>query len=364
MHRPRNVVRDAWLLAHPTFPTSRPGRLQAIYMGFFIIPQSWHMHGGNSKTIIITEASIALLMSTLSFTVTISPVLDLRGVPPNGMADVSGMANLFYALLFTASLCFAMSMVYSLVMLVVMQSHDSKEANALALRVGQAIHWPVTNWILGAIIGLVAAFLKMYFDVDLWVWVCLIGVVCSMLLVFCFFLGSIVQIQWDAMDLKLSQRARRFEPAENVNAVRSDTVDIGAVHPSTFVSLAAPEPPPQPVTDPESNPQSLNYPIIISGGSFGCFELPCVETNNDDFALVQEWVTRLAGIDDETRERVCRCFQEEYIDMEALVELDFADFSRLGVSKTGWQKHLLRRARGELGSSHFEKESSFPRCRT
>jgi hypothetical protein len=45
---------------------------------------------------------------------------------------------------------------------------------------------------------------------------------------------------------------------------------------------------------------------------------------------------------------MCSVFQEDLVDVEALVELTVDDFLRLGVSKICWQKKLLRKAKQEM----------------
>ena len=64
--------------------------------------------------------------------------------------------------------------------------------------------------------------------------------------------------------------------------------------------------------------------------------------------LVQEWITQLPEIDETTKQRMRSAFQEDLVDVEALLELTTDDFLRLGVSKIGWQKKLLRKAKQEM----------------
>ena len=63
-----------------------------------------------------------------------------------------------------------------------------------------------------------------------------------------------------------------------------------------------------------------------------------------DVELVQRWLRDLVGLPP----AVSRRFHDEAVDVEALVELDDRELTNLGVSKMGWQKKLVRRAREEL----------------
>jgi hypothetical protein len=63
---------------------------------------------------------------------------------------------------------------------------------------------------------------------------------------------------------------------------------------------------------------------------------------------VWEWITQLPEIDETTKQRIFSAFQEDLIDVEALVELTADDFLRMGVSKIGWQKKLLRKGKQEM----------------
>ena len=67
-----------------------------------------------------------------------------------------------------------------------------------------------------------------------------------------------------------------------------------------------------------------------------------------DLKLVQEWITQLPEIDETTKRRICSAFRKDLVDVEALVELSTDDFLRLGVSKIGWQKKLLRQGKQEM----------------
>ena len=63
-----------------------------------------------------------------------------------------------------------------------------------------------------------------------------------------------------------------------------------------------------------------------------------------DVELVQRWLRDLVGLPP----AVSRRFHDEAVDVEALVEFSSCELTNLGVSKMGWQKKLLRRAREEL----------------
>jgi hypothetical protein len=162
---------------------------------------------------------------------------------------------------------------------------------------GVGIHWPITNFILGILFLLVALFVKGYHDVSFWVWLLGIAIIALMLIVYAAFLGAAVQAQWDVMDHRL--RGLRQTP------VAGD---------------------------------------LVVGSAFGCGALHEV----NDLKLVQEWITQLPEIDETTKQRMCTVFQEDLVDVEALVELTVDDLLRLGVSKIGWQKKLLRKAKQEM----------------
>ena len=287
-------VRDAWFLAHPAFPRTRPGLLLAMLMGLSQAAQSWHMNEASThrdheknKNIVKAEATNGALVAALFITVTTSSLFSPDGIPQNGMESAYGMTNLYFTLMTTATFFFAMSIIYSLTLLLVFESAHGKDATDLSHALGLGIHWPITNFIIGVMLLLVALFVKGFFDVDLWVWIVGIVFISLLIVVYFFFLATAVQAQWDVMDATL--RAQ-------------DTV-AGGFH---------------------SN--------MLSGS----------------LQLAQEWIRLLPDMDDVTRDGVLSRFQDQLIDAEALIDLTPDDFAQLGLSKLGWQKTMLRRAREEL----------------
>ena len=69
---------------------------------------------------------------------------------------------------------------------------------------------------------------------------------------------------------------------------------------------------------------------------------------NRDLGLLQEWITQLPEIDETKKQQIFLAFQEDLVDVETLVELNGDDFLRMGVSKIGWQKNLLRKGKQEM----------------
>mmetsp|Transcript_54485 Transcript_54485/g.88337 ORF Transcript_54485/g.88337 Transcript_54485/m.88337 type:complete len:203 (-) Transcript_54485:121-729(-) len=171
-------VRDAWILAHPTFPQTRPGLLTAILLGFGQSAQSWQIHQAcdeaeheKNKKIVIAEASSAALVSALFLTVTTTVIFEVEGMPQNGISEVGGLTNLFYSLFVMATMCFAMSIVYSLSLIIIMESCSGEDATEVTHALGIGVHWPISNFIIGIFLLLIALFVKGYFDVDRWVWI-------------------------------------------------------------------------------------------------------------------------------------------------------------------------------------------------
>jgi hypothetical protein len=290
-HNPR-PVREAWLLAHPTFPDSRPGLFKAVLFGLGQAAQSWHMHQASNeiehernRKIILSEATNGALISALFITVTAPAMFD-PSPPQNGMQDSVPMTNLYYSLHTIASFCFAISILYSLTLLLIMESTHGKDASDISHALGVGIHWPITNFVVGILLLLGALFLKGYYDVSLWVWILGLVIITLMVLVFFAFLGSAVQAQWDVMDHRLRGPGGTTK-----------VVGVGVL---------------------------------------------------SDLRLVQEWITQLPEIDETTKQQIFSAFQEELVDVEALVELTAADFLRMGVSKIGWQKMLLRKGKQEM----------------
>jgi hypothetical protein len=290
-------VREAWLLAHPTFPDSRPGLFKAVLLGLGQAAQSWHMHQASNeiehernRKIIISEATNGALISALFITVTAPAMFD-PSPPENGMQESVAMINLYYSLHTIASFCFAISIIYSLTLLVVMESTHGKDANDISHALGVGIHWPITNFVVGILLLLGALFLKGYYDVSLWVWILGLVIITLMILVFAAFLGSAVQAQWDVMDHRLRG------PGGKAKAV--------------------------------------------GGGLLS-------EAKEADLRLVWEWITQLPEIDETTKQQIFSAFQEHLVDVETLVELTADDFLRMGVSKIGWQKTLLRKGNQEM----------------
>jgi hypothetical protein len=141
-------VRDAWILAHPTFPDSRPGMLKSVMLGLGQAAQSWHMHEASSemdheknKKIIIAEATNGALISALFTTVTTSAMFNSDGVPKNGIEDSLTMINLYYSLHTVATFCFAMSIVYALTLLLIMESAHGQDASDISHALGNAHLW-------------------------------------------------------------------------------------------------------------------------------------------------------------------------------------------------------------------------------
>ena len=288
-------VREAWLLAHPTFPDSRPGLFKAVLFGLGQAAQSWHMHQASNeiehernRKIILSEATNGALISALFITVTAPAMFD-PSPPQNGMQDSVAMTNLYYSLHTIASFCFAISILYSLTLLLIMESTHGKDASDISHALGVGIHWPITNFVVGILLLLGALFLKGYYDVSLWVWILGWVIITLMILVFAAFLGSAVQAQWDVMDHRLRG------PGGTAQAVGSGLL-----------------------------------------------------SEAKDLRLVWEWITQLPEIDETTKQRIFSAFQEDLIDVEALVELTADDFLRMGVSKIGWQKTLLRKGKQEM----------------
>ena len=69
---------------------------------------------------------------------------------------------------------------------------------------------------------------------------------------------------------------------------------------------------------------------------------------NRNLGLLQEWITQLPEIDETKKQQIFLAFQEDLVDVETLVELNGDDFLRMGVSKIGWQKNLLRKGKQEM----------------
>lgn len=263
-------------------------------MGLTQAAQSWHMNEASThrdheknKNIVKAEATNGALVAALFITVTTSSLFSPDGIPQNGMESAYGMTNLYFTLMTTATFFFAMSIIYSLTLLLVFESAHGKDATDLSHALGLGIHWPITNFIIGVMLLLVALFVKGFFDVDLWVWIVGIVFISLLIVIYFFFLATAVQAQWDVMDATL--RAQ-------------DTV-AGGFH---------------------SN--------MLSGS----------------LQLAQEWIRLLPDMDDVTRDGVLSRFRDQLIDAEALIDLTPDDFAQLGLSKLGWQKTMLRQARKEL----------------
>jgi hypothetical protein len=294
-HNPR-PVREAWLLAHPTFPASRPGLFKAVLFGLGQAAQSWHMHQASNeiehernRKIIISEATNGALISALFITISAPAMFD-PSPPENGMQGSVAMTNLYYSLHTIASFCFAISILYSLTLLLIMESTNGKDASDLSHALGVGIHWPITNFVAGVLLLLGALFLKGYYDVSLWVWILGWVIITLMVLVFFAFLGSAVQAQWDVMDHRL-------------RGPGGTTKVVGGV--------------------------------VLSEA-------------NRNLGLLQEWITQLPEIDETKKQQIFLAFQEDLVDVETLVELNGDDFLRMGVSKIGWQKNLLRKGKQEM----------------
>jgi len=171
-----------------------------------------------------------------------------------------------------------------------MESTNGKDASDLSHALGVGIHWPITNFVAGVLLLLGALFLKGYYDVSLWVWILGWVIITLMVLVFFAFLGSAVQAQWDVMDHRL-------------RGPGGTTKVVGGV--------------------------------VLSEA-------------NRNLGLLQEWITQLPEIDETKKQQIFLAFQEDLVDVETLVELNGDDFLRMGVSKIGWQKNLLRKGKQEM----------------
>ena len=229
-------------------------------------------------------------------------------VVDRGPRDDLPPTNLYYSLHTVATFCFAMSIVYSLTLLLIMESVHGKDASDISHALGVGIHWPITNFVVGILLLLVAMFLKGFYDVSLWVWIVGWVVITVMLVIFSAFLGSAVQAQWDVM----------------------------------YHRLRGPGDTSKEASKPENLRQTLAPGHFVMGGAFGFL------STVNDLKLVQEWITQLPEIDETAKEQICSAFQEDLVDLEALVELTADDFLRLGVSKIGWQKKLLRKGKQEM----------------
>jgi cytochrome bd-type quinol oxidase subunit 2 len=193
----QRAVRDAWILSHPRVPKTRPGLLYAIFLGLIQAPQSWKMHQASTesehvqnKKIIVSEATNGALVGALFMTVTTANIFDGDGVPGNGMETRPSIVNLYYSLNCTSTFCFSMSIIYSLALLLIMESLNDKDASDISHALGMGIHWPITNFILGILLLVVALFVKGYFDVDLWVWIIGIIILSVQLSIYFIFLGT------------------------------------------------------------------------------------------------------------------------------------------------------------------------------
>ena len=313
-------VREAWVLAHPTFPDSRPGLLKAVILGLGQAAQSWHMHEASSeiehernRKIIITEATNGALISALFITVTTQAMFNADGVPQNGMQDSVAMTNLYYSLHTVATFCFAMSIIYSLTLLLIMESTHGKDASDISHALGVGIHWPITNFVVGILILLAAMFLKGYHDVSFWVWIVGIVIITLMLLVYFAFLGAAVQAQWDVMNHRLRSSGGTVKAAS------------------------------------ASKPERLHETTVLGDFVGSDVGWQCgTQSETNYLKLVQEWITQLPEIDETTKQRMRSAFQEDLVDVETLLELTTDDFLHLGVSKIGWQKKLIRKAKQEM----------------
>lgn len=262
-----------------------------MLLGLTQAAQSWKMHKasnlveyGQNKKIIIAEATNGALVGALFLTVSTANIFDGDGVPDNGMAETPGMVNLYYTLNCTATFCFAMGILYSLALLLIMESLNEKDASEISHALGMGIHWPITNFVIGILLLLGALFLKGYFDVDFWVWITGIMIMFVQICTYFVFLAIAVQAQWDLMD-------------------KDDDSEV--------ISQISP-----------------------------------------DVRIAQQWVSQLSEIDDETIHNVCACFKDQLVDVYVLADMTASDFALLGVSKIGWQKNLVRRARQELATRH------------
>ena len=190
-------AREAWLMKHPEFPNTRPGIFKALLMGLTQAAQSWHMHEAatevdheKNKKIIISEATNGALVAALFLTVSTATLFDGDGAPDNGMKDVAGMTNLYFTLHSVATFCFAMSILYSLTLLLIMESVHGKDASDLSHALGVGIHWPITNFVVGILLVLAALFLKGFFDLSTWVWITGFIIISVMIAIYFSFLAT------------------------------------------------------------------------------------------------------------------------------------------------------------------------------
>lgn len=133
----------------------------------------------------MTECTNAALVSALFITITVGPVFDVDGMPSNGMAERHRMTNLYYSLFVASSLLFAMSIIYSITLLIIFESLTPPDALKLAHALGTRIHWPLQNFVGGVLLLLSALLLKAYWDVSLWTWIS--GIVCIAILLTAYF---------------------------------------------------------------------------------------------------------------------------------------------------------------------------------
>jgi hypothetical protein len=129
-------------------------------------------------------------VAALFLTVSTATIFDGDGPPSNGLKDVAGMTDLYFSLHNVATFCFALSILYSLALLLMVESVHGRDASDLSHVLGVGFHWPITNFVVGILLLLAALFVKGFFDVSRWVWITGFVIIGVMIAVFFSFLAT------------------------------------------------------------------------------------------------------------------------------------------------------------------------------
>ena len=80
----------------------------------------------------------------------------------------------------------------------------------------------------------------------------------------------------------------------------------------------------------------------------------------NDFELVSGWIDEIIGGHEGAQ--VAASLREEMVDVEALAEFSEHDLLKYGVSREGFRKKLVRRAKEERRKRRTESTGSMPEC--
>jgi len=106
------------------------------------------------------------------------------------MREAPGVGDLYFTLHTVATFAFAMSILYSLELLLIMESVNGRDASNVSHALGVGIHWPMTNFVLGIVMFLAALFVKGYYDVSRSVWIAGIIIIIVMIMIYFGFLAT------------------------------------------------------------------------------------------------------------------------------------------------------------------------------